>query len=697
MKLEQMTKAILLVLTTFLLQTVSAQDDHWNGTPGNTAWNNPNNWLFNGSTPLVPPGDATAGYGPSFAGNVWLDPANGDSVFTVPAGDVETPGVPLNGEENHNTIYGPEFGATLNIYGSLTFDWTIAPYSPNPSARSTINMYGGSSLSTSGASINLGDGWWSGPQFGCHTTMNLYSNAQYSSLGGAGMWFGAHLNIYDTSTFLVNGYVNMNTANGESDGTRSIVMGGGTLILPENTINGGNSGSVDSWIGRGILRAYGKGYDTNDLVVADNGSNTIVTNVPLGGVLQQVYFQPLSLTNVNVGTFQQATLVGDYPSVTGVLLSSPEPGLDPATFPHPVYHSSNPNVLTVDTNGIVTAVGLGNATLTATVGAFASTNSVAIMVVPVVPVLANRYSFGEAPGSSTTADSVGGADGTVNGDATFSGTGQLVLSGNQGSSVTLPAGILSGLNQVTIETWVTFPSTINPFANLFAFGGVDGSGNGENYISFCPHTGGLTTQANFGLVDPGYLGELDAVANEVLDNQTNVQVVAVFNPFAGAVSFYINGVLTASQSMFNSLTDPIAFAGAVYTNGTILPIALGNDYINYIGQSLYSADPGLLATLDEFRIYSNALTPAQIAADHALGPNQLLGTATGVSLTAVRAGGTVAIRWPTTSALVTLVSSPKLGAGAVWTPVSGTLTVVGGNYQMIVTNSGAAAFYGLTP
>ena len=174
--------------------------------------------------------------------------------------------------------------------------------------------------------------------------MNLYSNAQFSSLGGAGMWFGPHLNIYDTASFLVNGYVNMDVAFGESDGTRSLVLGGGTLTLPENTINGGNSGSVGSWITRGVLRAYGKGEDTNDLLITDNGTNTVVTLVPLGGALQRVYFQPVLKASVPVGTFQQLVLVGDYPSVSGVYLSSSEPGLDPASFPAPSYTSSNPNV-----------------------------------------------------------------------------------------------------------------------------------------------------------------------------------------------------------------------------------------------------------------------------------------------------------------------------------------------------------------
>ncbi len=492
----------MIALTACLLQTSSAQDDHWNGTTANNNWNVPANW----SLGVLPP----TGNG-GFAGNVWLDAANGDSLITIPAGDVESPGVSTdNSPEVFNTIFGPEFGASLNVFGTLNFDWLLFPVqnNPAPAVRTYINLYTNSVVTCAGANgaggaaFGIGDSWFY--QDAPYETVNLYGNAKYTSPGGAGLWLGGHLNIYDVATFTVNGYVNMDVIFDQSDGTRSIVLGGGTLILPENTIAAGNSGSVYDWIGRGVLRAYGKGFDTNDLVIIDNGANTIVTPVPLGGALQRVYFQPLLRSTVNVGTFQQATLSGDYPAVSGVLLSSSEPGLDPASFPRPAYVSSNPNVATVDTNGVVTAVGIGSATISATVGSFASATNVTLTVVPVVATPAHRYRF-----ASEARDSVGSANGTLNGDATISG-GQLVLSGNLGSSVSLPAGILTGVNKVTIEAWATFPGTINAFANLFAFGNTDNTspfaatfGDGENYVTFSPHTGGATAQANFGQGDPG--------------------------------------------------------------------------------------------------------------------------------------------------------------------------------------------------
>lgn len=667
-----------------LAHSVLAQDSHWAGPTTDDLWSNANNWSPVG---VPPPGNPITAY----AGNVWLQPVGGVPVaITIGVGDVETPGVG-NSVEDYNTIFGPESGCTLNNYGSLSFDWTLVPWQtdPTPGKRSHLNLYGGSTMSTTGASLNLGDGWWETLRAGPYVTANLYGNANYSSLGGAGLQLGGHLNIYDTASFRANNYVVMDVLQANNDAARFINVGGGTLILPVAF-----SATVTDWINRGILRAYGKGYDTADLVVTDDGiTNTFVTTVPLGGALQRVYFQPLALASVNVGTFQQATLVGDYPSVGGVLLSSSEPGVNPASFTAPVYTSSNIKVATVDANGLVTAVGVGTANLTATVGAFSSTNHVTLTVTPVVPGLAHRYSF-----TTDASDSVGGANGTLNGGATISGS-QLALDGVVGSSVTLPAGILSGLNQVTIEAWATFPGAINAWANLFAFGNSDTDpletyypGTGNNYIVCQPHTGGSTVQSAFAQGAPGFLCERDAFGGGVLDNMANVHIVAVYNPLAGTDTIYTNGVLAGSVSVFNTLTDPIGAADPAFTNHSILSYTLGADPVNFIGQSLYTGDPGLLANVDEFRIYTNALTASQIAATFALGPNQLLGTSLTTSLSASLPAGNVILKWPTTSALVTLLSSPTLGASAVWTPVASPLTVVSGNYQVTVPATGTLFF-----
>ena len=638
--------------------------------------------------------------------------------MTIPAGyvvdlDYENPGAPL-----YNTIYGPEWGFTVNNYGTLEYGWMMAAVQndPTPGNRSIINLYNGSTLACNGAGIGIGDAWW-WYQGGPFMTVNMYGNAQMQV---ANVGLGGHLNIYDTAIVNVtNAGANVFTGGGVayghlvacSDGTASLVIGGGTLVLRTGYTNevsqAGNT--VYDLIARGVIRAYGKGYDTNDLVITDNGTNTIVTTVPLGGSLSQIYFQPLPKCTMTLGMFEQATLVGDYPPVTGVLLSSIEPGVNPATFTHPVYTSSKTNVVTVDTNGIVTAVGYGTATLTAKVGALNSINSLTVTVTDPPASLIHRYSF-----TADASDSVGSSawNGTLNGVGTVINGGQVVLTGatnnpilgdGVASYVQLPAGILSGLDEVTIEAWASFNvTTTNNFENLFAFGNSDVDilssfyGDGSDYILCQPHTGAGTTTLSFGQGVPGNAGNRDAGFGNVLDGQNAMQVVAVFHPYAGYQAIYTNGVLAATVSMFNDMIDPVAYMGPTFTNGSILSYILGADPVNYIGASLYGPDPGLKGSIDEFRIYNGPLSAAEVAADHALGPNQLRGTSMNVSLSVKIAGDpNVVISWPTTSALVTLMSSPVLGPGAVWTPVNtSSLVVVGGNYQITIPATGTA-FYRL--
>lgn len=664
---------------------VSAQDSHWNGTVGNNAWNNPNNWNPVG---VPPPGNPTATY----QGNVFLDPSpvDGDTAITITPGDFEDPGVG-NTNEVFNTIYGPEFGCTLNVYGTLTFDWTIAPYQPDPTPglRSHINMFPNSHMYTSGASLNLGSGWWNVCE-GTYVTMNLYGNANYSSLGNAGLWAGGHINIYDNSLVFINGYVNLDNGQANNDGTVAFVLGGGTMSLPEPL----GTTTVTNWIQRGILRAYGKGFDSNDVVVTDETTNIVVTTIPLGGALEQVYFEPLSTNSLQAGDFEQVMLVGDYPSVSGVLLSSDEPGIDPANFPHPTYSSSNPSVAAINTNGLLTCVSPGTSTITATVGAFNSKNSVTITVTPAGGTLIHRYSF-----TSDASDSVGGANGTLNGDATIA-NGQLVLSGNQGSSVILPPGILSGVDEVTIETWVSFPGAINPFANLCAFGFSDTIpldtfiGDGGNYITFSPHTGGGTAQANFGQGIPGNAGERDAVqAGMVYDGLTNLQIAIVFHPKAGYEAFYTNGVQCATISMWNDMIDPVGYQDPAITNKSILSYTLGLDTTNFIGQSLYTADPGLLANVDEFRIYNGALTQSQIQADYAAGPNAFPVQPMTIALS----GKNVIVSWPVSgNSGLTLMESASIGTGASWSAVGGTTNIVGATISETIPISGKTEFFRLS-
>ncbi|MGP8200544.1 MAG: LamG-like jellyroll fold domain-containing protein [Limisphaerales bacterium] len=674
----------------------------WEDTTGDGLWSTAANWssgIPNSATPSVNI-DLPAG------------PCTIPSSYAADAGSVAL-----------SMTFGPEWGETFNLApnSSLVLGWAIAPVQnwPNYGLRSTINMHDGSvmSIPSTGAALALGCNWWwtGGP----YVTMNMYGSSQFNAPAGCGTWFGGHLNIYDTASCLINGYVNIEVNDGaQIDLNDSMNICGGTLLLPEGwatgsgAYNGTSTGSTTDLINRGILRAYGKALDSADLVISDNGTDTIITTVPLGGSLTGIRFEALNEAAAPVGSQQSLLLVGDYPSVTGVLLSSPEPGIDLATLPGtPAYTSSDSCVVTVDANGVATAVGPGNAIITATVGSFTATMP---FNVPQKATPIHRYSFTAGSGT-TVADSItldSAYEATLIGGATLGG-GQVTLDGSTGY-VQLPAGILTGAHDVTIETWASFGSPINTWAGLFAFGYADNFGDANNgyggdYISFQPHTGGGGTQAGFAQGIPGNGDEMDAVWATPLDGMTGAHVVAVYAPSTSSMSIYVNGVLATSMpadfahQLYNSLIDPGAFAA----NGSILDYTLNTRAIadegvnesiadpdNFIGRDCYG-DPYLNGSIAEFRIYNTALSASQVSADYALGPTTLIGSSTApVTLTVTQSAGNIVISWPTNSAYVTLASSTSFPVTDCWTAVSnGTWTVVGGNYVVTIPASSAAQYF----
>lgn len=231
----------------------------------------------------------------------------------------------------------------------------------------------------------------------------------------------------------------------------------------------------------------------------------------------------------------------------------------------------------------------------------------AVILVAVVPAfsafsqnLTHRYSFF----TGNANDEIGTANGAAIGGPVYNSSGVVFNGTNQ--YVQLPAGIVSGLSAVTIETWASFRTIANN-SFLFGFGNTDSSGNGEDYIFCTPHGGGpYLTRAAISGADPGYTAEQEAGIAGALDNQSNVMITTVFNPPGSFIGLYINGVLVASNT---AVSDPLSVV---------------NDTYSYIGHSLYHADPYLNGSVSEFRIFSGALSNTQIAVDASAGPGQIV-------------------------------------------------------------------------
>jgi hypothetical protein len=146
-----------------------------------------------------------------------------------------------------------------------------------------------------------------------------------------------------------------------------------------------------------------------------------------------------------------------------------------------------------------------------------------------------------------------------------------------------------------------------------------------NYIFCAPRAGRIAiTSGNF-------TSEQNASGAGDFSFHTNYHVTAVYNPPAGYLALYTNGVLATVN---NSVTIQFNSVSNLYS---------------WIGRSLYSGDPYPDFSLDELRLYGGALRTNEIAATQALGPAQLLSHASPL-LGSFIAGGKLILSWPLASA-----------------------------------------------
>lgn len=208
-----------------------------------------------------------------------------------------------------------------------------------------------------------------------------------------------------------------------------------------------------------------------------------------------------------------------------------------------------------------------------------------------VAALQHRYSF-----AADASDSVGHADGILEGAASIS-DGQVRLNGTRGTYVNLPGGLIAGDRAVTFEFWATLGTNRN-WARVFDQGTTNGNQGGHD-LYFCPHSGSRDFRLT--IMDPHPTERVVTIPGN-LDNQTNLYVACVLDPAAGFMGIYTNGVLAASRHDLVSL-------GSVGTN------------CFFLGRSLFASDAPLNGSIDEFRIYSAALSAADVAASYRNGPN----------------------------------------------------------------------------
>jgi hypothetical protein len=243
----------LVVVLTVLSANSNAAMHVWTGEGLDGMWNNANNW-DQGTVP------------DHLSGDVGIADQTYGSLVTIPTGYAAD----CTFGNDYGTIFGPENGMDLDIYGSLTYKWYMAAVASSEAAPTVISMYNGSSI-YGAEGIAVGDTWWySG---GPYVSLNMYGDA---SADINWLWIGGHLNMYG-GTIDVSGGVAM--SGNIADALIRMNIYGGKMILPDAFTD-----TVNNWISRGILTASGHvpGTDGYDIIIDTTTmpGRTIVTATP---------------------------------------------------------------------------------------------------------------------------------------------------------------------------------------------------------------------------------------------------------------------------------------------------------------------------------------------------------------------------------------------------------------------------------
>jgi hypothetical protein len=157
--------------------------------------------------------------------------------------------------------------------------------------------------------------------------------------------------------------------------------------------------------------------------------------------------------------------------------------------------------------------------------------------------------------------------------------------------VELPIGsVINSLTNSTFTTWVNFSNAGGAWQRIFDFGS-----NTTSYMFLTPRLG-TTGSMRFGItIGGGGSPEQLATAPTTLASRWHHVAVAI-DADADTITLYLDAVAVAQN-----------------TQATLSPSDLGVTANNWLGRSQYAVDAFYRGLIDDFRIYSRALTQAEVA------------------------------------------------------------------------------------
>jgi hypothetical protein len=222
--------------------------------------------------------------------------------------------------------------------------------------------------------------------------------------------------------------------------------------------------------------------------------------------------------------------------------------------------------------------------------------------------LVHRYAFDGS--GSTVRDSRGGLDGAIIGEgALLDGSGALTFSGDANEAyVDLPNGMLSALESATLEVWFTFYGS-GSWERLFDFGDNDSDVEGErgsgglSYLFLTPRMPDAARPFARATYQREAPAEIRLDSKRAVPTGALTHLAVTIDRESGEFRLYMDGELNAEK-----------------VNDTVVLSEI-RDVNNWLGRSQFLADRALSAALEEFRIYSVALTPLEVRTSFRAGPN----------------------------------------------------------------------------